>query len=160
MIYVSNLKHATKDAIPPPIKTIPITCTIPVVSTCAVKKVNPKSIRTIPSIPHAIPSRMLSVIIRSTSPHYITNSINIKKKRVSQEVETMPRSIKVECHGCGRKVKAYTIKTWSRMDDDGDAYDKFGRFRMSNHKRGWFKPKCNRSGKIFKQSMGSFTWFP
>ena len=90
--------------------------------------------------------------------HYITNSIN--NKNPIDQVGNLTRTIKVECHGCHRKVKAYAIKTWSRMDDDGDAYDKFGRFRMSNHKRGWFKPKCNRSGRIFKQSLGSFTWFP
>ena len=100
--------------------------------------------------PVASISLELSTIIRSSSYNYITNSINIEKKRIGQEVEIMPRSIKITCHGCGRKVKAYTIKIWQRLDDDGDANDTFGRFRISNHKRGWFKPKCNRSGKIFK----------
>ena len=71
----------------------------------------------------------------------------------------MSISIKITCHGCRRKVKAYSIKIWHKSDDDGDAYDKWGRFRISRHNTGWFKPRCNRSGRTFVHHIGTFSAF-
>ena len=73
----------------------------------------------------------------------------------------MPKSIKITCHGCSRKVDAYVLKSYyfpdkpiKPVDWSDPIYPILGKLKISNHKRGWFKPRCNRSGKTFTQRIG------
>lgn len=91
-------------------------------------------------------------IIRSILYYSINKLFNIN---ITESVERILTSIMITCHGCGRKVRADSIKIWYRTDDDGDANDKFGKFRISNHKTGWFKPQCHSSGKTFTKYLGA-----
>lgn len=73
----------------------------------------------------------------------------------------MSKTIKITCHGCNRKVDAYILKRYyfpnkpiKHVDWSDPIYSIFGKLKISDHKRGWFKPRYNKSGKIFRQKIG------
>jgi len=70
----------------------------------------------------------------------------------------MSRSIKITCHGCGRKVKAYRSRyyRWKFTYGKNNEPDEIYTYRIARHNIGlFFKPRCHSSGKKITRNEGS-----
>jgi len=62
----------------------------------------------------------------------------------------------IVCHGCKKVVKANIIKQYmldkniNPNKQDNPIYPLFTTLQIEDHKKGWFKPRCNRSRKTIK----------
>jgi len=70
-------------------------------------------------------------------------------------------TMKITCHGCKKTVEALVLKRYTLdkpdkpVDWSDPIYPIFSKLKITHHKRGWFKPRCNRSGKTFTRRIGS-----
>ncbi len=64
--------------------------------------------------------------------------------------------MKVKCKSCNRNVEVKILKTWSKINQDGDAYDEFAKVSLLKHKRGIFLTQvCRSTNQRFTISLGS-----
>jgi len=55
------------------------------------------------------------------------------------------RTVSGHCKTCKKKVDAYVLKSWAKTDE-----------KLTEHNYGWFKPRCEASGKTFKSVTETF----
>lgn len=94
-------------------------------------------------------------IIRSSLYYSLSKSFDIKNRSCDEQ---MPKSIKITCHECGRKVKAYNsgYYHWKKSKYGSDEPDEIYTYRIARHNIGlWFKPRCSNSGKKIRRNEGS-----